>query len=461
MSSYKLYTSVGDFGPWVSKLILGLPCAVRSADVDADQFCVYVRRLDSERGRVAVARDTSGNPLGRPSSGYVQVRRACACDGAGTPRDRGYYVALDLPECELTRRLDNVSGHSTPRTPEFRVTQVRELPCAQEGSWPLSGLEFCECSAEVCPQLAGWHTDGRGTFAGRQMRYAHFDPSARWIAEVRRGMQHQLGVLPLFYEEYGSPLVPSDDGYDHPAAGSIPLLVWLHGAGEGGMDPVVTVTGNDVPALSGAHIQSALGGGAYVLVPTCPTYWMDPGDGSMRDDNQTMYEDALMELVDDFVRGHSGVDRRRIYLGGLSNGGFMTCRILADHPGVFAAGVALCPPWNDALATEQETLRMSQTPLWMVHSADDPIVNPVATSLPTYAHLQRIGAADVHLTYFDHLEDETLTYRDGQGRPLRYLGHFVWVKAYHDAVSTELDGTRVMWDGEPVTLWRWLGKHHL
>lgn len=215
------------------------------------------------------------------------------------------------------------------------------------------------------------------------------------------------------------------------------------------------------PALRGAHIQSALGGGAYVLVPTCPTCWMDPGDGSMRDDNQTMYEDALMALVEDFVRDHSGVDRSRIYLGGLSNGGFMTCRILADHPQVFAAAVALCPPWNDALATEQETQRMAQTPLWMVHAADDPIVNPVATSLPTYAHLRRVGATDAHLTYFDHLEDETLTYRDCNGRPLRYLGHFVWVKAYHDAVSTELDGTRVMWDGEPVTMWRWLGKHHL
>ena len=51
---------------------------------------------------------------------------------------------------------------------------------------------------------------------------------------------------------------------------------------------------------------------------------MDSGDGTIVDDNQSIYGAALKALVDEFVAAHADtVDLGRIYVGGLSNGGFM------------------------------------------------------------------------------------------------------------------------------------------
>lgn len=76
--------------------------------------------------------------------------------------------------------------------------------------------------------------------------------------------------------------------------------------------------------------------------------------------------------------------------------------------------------------------------------------------LPPYrgvSGLLRCGSAkDLHATYFDHIEDA-----DGN----RLIGHFVWVQAYNDEPKTDLDGSLVRWNGFPVTLWQWVGKHSL
>lgn len=451
MASYKMVTTLGDFGPWVSGLVLGMPSPVRTVDVAPQKFNVFVRRESSESGQVVVARDFAGNLLGRLSQGYVPVERAFACDGAGRAADVGSYVYLQFAEGDLTRRMDNVNDHSTLRFSEFRVTQLQEIASEGASALVLAGLIFDECSSEIYPDLAGWELEGRGAFDGKEMCYAYFEPSAARVAERRSELRHFFGVPGLFEDEFWN---------DSAQSRLLPLIVWLHGAGEGGNDTLTTVSGNRVSALSGPHIQDCMGGGAFVLVPTCPTYWMDSGLGIMSDDNQSIYSKALMGLIDRFVLEHADrIDPARIYVGGVSSGGFMTCRLLADYPGYFAAGVAVCPPWSDALASDEETRALAHTPLWLVHSANDPYVSPRLTSLATYRHLKMLGDADVHLTYFDRLEDETLVYREPDGRPLQYLGHFAWIKVYHDAVAAELDGSRVMYEGEPVTLWQWVGKH--
>ena len=139
-------------------------------------------------------------------------------------------------------------------------------------------------------------------------------------------------------------------------------------------------------------------------------------------------------------------------MGGLSNGGFMTCRLITEYPGFFAAAVPVCAPWVGDLATTEEFALMAKTPMWWVQSDDDPIV-PVATHFqPSWERLVAAGAKDLHATYFDHIEDA-----DGN----RLIGHFVWVQAYTDEPKTDLDGSLVRWNGFPVTLWQWVGKHSL
>ncbi|MCC8356967.1 MAG: hypothetical protein LJU34_03820 [Oscillospiraceae bacterium] len=103
-----------------------------------------------------------------------------------------------------------------------------------------------------------------------------------------------------------------------------PLIIWLHGRGEGGDDIERAILGNEVSALTETEIQSYFTSGdqtgAYVLVVQCPTYWLDGGDGTeSRGDVSSRYTEILMDTIEAYVhrakhgRGH----RPHLYYGGL------------------------------------------------------------------------------------------------------------------------------------------------
>ncbi|MGN0076379.1 MAG: hypothetical protein ACI38Z_05345 [Parafannyhessea sp.] len=407
MARYVTYTEVADLGPYVRLLMLEEPTPVDRGLLAATAFEVR-SRADGTTDGIA-----------------VPVLRAFACDAAGEPVGEGAtsalqtasYVALELPECEATRTVGgNVMGSFRVRR-GFCVTQ----------SGPVGSVTFDEPAGDRCPALDGWDLGLSGTFDGYYMRYALFSPKAAGREAGR---------------------------------GGTPLLLWLHGAGEA-HDPWLSVMANRVTALGLPRIQRELGGAAYVLVPASPTYWMDSGSGMMEDDNRSRYTVALRQLVDSVVAAHPDVDRSRVYVGGLSNGGFMTCRLIADYPGYFAAGIALCAPWNEDLATEAEFRALARTPLWFVHSKDDPIVDPDRTAIPNFRRLRAMGAPDVHLTLLDHVVDQTGRYLDAQGRPMRFNGHFVWIPAYNDQVRETCEGPTSQEGGRALTLWEWVGSRRL
>jgi len=432
MATYQTFTTVGDSGPWVSKLIVELPGSARAAEVSASGFAVYVERMDLEKGGIALAAEHHGMPL-LPSRGYVPVQAAYVCDGAGKPQVAGSHVALELPELRLTKRIDGDVMRGYIRGMAFRVMQVAPIPAEAPGAAPVVGLVWDECAGDVCPQLAGWHLDGHGSYAGVEMNFGWYEPNVAAVNAFR--------AQPGFF-------------HDEPLPAQLPLVVWLHGAGEG-QEPYRSVCGNQAVALGGPDIQGKLGGAAWVLVPSSPTFWMDPdGAGELVDDNQSFYVAALKALIDEFVAAHAdAIDTQRIYIGGLSNGGFMTCRMIADYPGFFAAAVPVCAPWVGALATADEYAAMARTPQWWVQVSDDPIVRPETHLIAAWPKLKAAGAAELHATYYDHIEDAA-------GKHL--IGHFVWVQAYHDDPRTDLDGSLVLGkDGFPVTLWQWVGQQRL
>lgn len=432
MAQYKTFTTCGDMGPWVSKLILDLPDVARAAEVRADGFSVYVERMDLEKGGVALVSKDHFSPATLPSRGYVAVRGAFVCDEAGNPVDEGAHVALVLGEEKLTKRIDGGLMRGYIRGLEFRVMQTAAIPAKVAGEAPVVGLVWDECAGDICPQLAGWNLEGTGTYAGIQMNYGYFEPNVEALNAAR--------AMPGFFHK-------------DPLPEKQPLVVWLHGAGEG-QEPYRTVCGNKCVALGGPDIQDDLGGAAFVLAPSSPTFWMDPdGRGDLVDDNQSCYVEALKALIDEFVADRTDkIDTNRIYIGGLSNGGFMTCRMIVDYPGFFAAAMPVCAPWVGDLATDEEYEAMAKTPTWWVQADDDPIVQPVTHLWPAWRRLKAAGAQDAHVTYYDHIYD-------AGGN--RLIGHFVWVQVYNDEPRTDLDGSLVTWEGFPVTVWQWLGKHSL
>src|SRR5699024_10804790 len=114
-----------------------------------------------------------------------------------------------------------------------------------------------------------------------------------------------------------------------------PLIILLHGAGEGGTDSRIALYGNKVVALASEKIQSYFDG-AYVLVPQASTMWMDSGEGEYTKTGQSKYTKALVALIKEYMDKKS-IDRDRIYLGGGSNGGYMTINLHLENTELFTA----------------------------------------------------------------------------------------------------------------------------
>ena len=432
MSTYATLVTCGDFGPWISKIVVDLPREVRASEVSPAGFNVYCARF--EPTGEPLMRKERGADHAVVSAGYVPVLAVYPCDERGERAASGTHVALEVPETRLTKRIEGGVLGSRYIENRLRVTQLAPLGEAGDS---VCGLVFDEPREEYTPALAGWKTGvQQAAVDGVALEYGYFEPSF----EPRRP----------------NPFAPPV-----PVPQKAPLIVYLHGAGEGrgetsGEGPARAYTGNRVTALSQDPIQGYFGGAAWVLVPQSPTFWMDNGVEQMGRSNQSIYAPVLKALIDEFVAAHAErVDMGRIVVAGLSNGGFMTLRMCRDYPGFFAAAAPCCAPWYDA--TDEDVELLSRTPLWFTHSKGDELVDPGETVLPLYAALKAAGA-DVHCTYFDHVEDLTGRYREPDGSAKKTFNHGVWINQFNDFCRTDLDGRNVLLGGEPVGLWEWCAR---
>ena len=88
------------------------------------------------------------------------------------------------------------------------------------------------------------------------------------------------------------------------AVAKAPLIIWLHGGGEGGTDPTIALMGNKAFNYASSDIQKYFGG-AYVLVPQCPGAWMHNKEGVMQPgSSEDVYNIGLMALIKQFVKTH-------------------------------------------------------------------------------------------------------------------------------------------------------------
>lgn len=234
----------------------------------------------------------------------------------------------------------------------------------------------------------------------------------------------------------------------------------MHGGGEGGQDPAIAYTGNKVVNLASDEIQSKFGG-AFVLVPQAPTFWLNDGSGQYGKTGRSKYVKALKALIDEFIAGNdAAIDTNRIYIGGCSNGGFMTMRMVLDYPDFFAAAYPVCEALYDEVISDAEIEKIKHVPIWFTHSKDDSIVKPEETVLPTYERLMKAGANNVHFSFFDKVVDLHGLFTDEQGEPFTYHGHFSWIYALNDDCRLDYDGKPVVVAGKEVSMMDWLALQH-
>lgn len=162
-----------------------------------------------------------------------------------------------------------------------------------------------------------------------------------------------------------------------------PLIVWLHGGGEGGW---AQAQNNDLPLIAN---RGALGfttkkaqqifRGAYVVAPQATDYWMN--------DKAMNYTPRLKSLIDEVVAANN-IDASRVYVVGASNGGYETLALAATYPDYFAAAVPTCPGvLAGALITDDQLVAMRSTPTWIVQSKNDPVLPFVSNGLYAYNHI--------------------------------------------------------------------------
>jgi predicted peptidase len=171
-----------------------------------------------------------------------------------------------------------------------------------------------------------------------------------------------------------------------------PLLLFLHGAGERG-DDLARVEVHGPPKLVAS--TPALWG-CVLVAPQCP-------------DGEWWSTDALLALIEE-VRATERIDARRVYVSGLSMGGFGTFELVATRPDLFAAALPIC----GGLRGEREAAiaAAKDVPMRVFHGADDKVVPP-ESSVRLVERLRALGA-DVELTLYPGVAHDswTRTYAD-------------------------------------------------
>ena len=327
------------------------------------------------------------------------------CDARGAFNPEGEYLALGL--AKATGRGLGPSISNGVWRQEYNVkVGLKPGKALKVGKQKFTAIE-CESAQALKDFVSEADYFNKGTFTGKTLG--------------------KVGDVTLTYAAY-EPWSLRGDGKKNP------LVIWLHGGGEGGLDVSITLLGNEVVSLIRPQIQSHFtteggAGGAYVLSIQCPTMWMSAANGSFsHGENPSMYADVLKACIDRYVDEHPDVDRNRIYLGGCSNGGFMTVHMLIRHPQYFAAAYPTCEAFMDQYISDTQIQQLAQENIWIVQSYDDTTVDPKTHCIPTFQRLVKAGAKNVWMSMF-----ENVVGMDNPGQ--RLLGHFSWCYLFNDAVT--------------------------
>lgn len=189
---------------------------------------------------------------------------------------------------------------------------------------------------------------------------------------------------------------PSEEVFES-EEGKVPLVLFLHGAGERG--------NNNVSQLKNAIKKVVYAGSnslfmnAVVIAPQCPSgaQWVDTpwadGNYTLADVPESENMQKVVSLVE-YYAGLRYIDADRIYVVGLSMGGFGTWDLLARHSDLFAAGVPICGGGpTDAVET------LKDMPIYTFHGTADGTVPYDGTRAMVRA-IESAGGNKIHFVTF-------------------------------------------------------------
>ena len=181
-------------------------------------------------------------------------------------------------------------------------------------------------------------------------------------------------------------------GYSKESTNRWPLILFLHGAGERGTN-IWKVAVHGPPKNVSADTNFPF----IVVSPQCP-------------EGRIWSNDLLLALLDEIMKTHA-VDPARIYLTGLSMGGYGTWSLGVSQPERFAAIAPICGGGERIaimLSSRDKTEALRSLGVWAFHGAKDPVV-PVEESERMVDALKRAGVKDIQLTVYPEAQHDSWT----------------------------------------------------
>lgn len=231
-----------------------------------------------------------------------------------------------------------------------------------------------------------------------------------------------------------------------------PLVVWLHGLGDGGKEGA-PVEKSNIAFWASDEFQLRFGKGAFIMV------------ARSREEKGVCWTNDMIEplraAIDDFIaKNRNNVDLSRIYIGGYSMGGKMTLKMAIAYPEMFAAAFPICPAWSPS---KELCEKISDLPVWIVSSTRDPLVNYFLAVTPTWEKIVGTSAVAENCRFSTI---KKVCYHDGKKTS---SSHHVWFAVNYDLFTIDngayYNMSTVNGIGEAVTLTypdgmiSWLSSH--
>lgn len=192
------------------------------------------------------------------------------------------------------------------------------------------------------------------------------------------------------------------------AGKTYPLVLFMHGAGERGSDNEAQLRHGVLPILKATE---SLGDPCFLIAPQCPAdLWWSPIDReTMRiksADKPNPLLEAVIALVGETRKNHP-IDPKRLYVTGISMGGYATWDLLGRIPEQISAAIPICGGGDPAIAA-----KFKQVPIWAFHGDADNVV-PIKTTREMIGALEKAGGSP-KTTYYPK------------------VGHDSWTRTYAD-----------------------------
>ncbi len=194
--------------------------------------------------------------------------------------------------------------------------------------------------------------------------------------------------------------------YNDEESQKYPLILFLHGAGERGNDNKLQLTHIDKVFCTDEFREKYP---CFIIIPQCPeeNRWVEV-DWNLPSHIQPEKMSSPMKLTVSLLYStmmHYNIDTQRIYVLGLSMGGYGTWDLITRFPYLFAAAVPVCGGGDETKAS-----KIVDVPVWAFHGAIDKVV-PVERTRNMINAIKQNGGTPKYTEYPD-------------------LGHLCWNEAF-------------------------------